>query len=100
MKITYQFRCKVCGHHSPVDELSTQHGGFAIFSRSLGGKVARTEAEKILLKGVKTGRGTAHGRMDYKELDNFTTSLYLDQYIHKLEEALEEAKRMKQGVTR
>ena len=102
MKVTYQFRCKVCGHHSPVDELAGRHKGFAIFKRSLGGKEARSESEKLLLKvsGAVTGRGSAHGRIGYTELDNFTRSLYLDQYIQQLEDALVEAKKMKQEATK
>ena len=97
-KETLQFRCQVCGHHSPVEALAIQHKGFTIFRRTLGGKVARSDAEKILLKGIKTGRGSAHGRLGYRELDGFATEVYLDQYIRALEVALESAKKQKQEV--
>ncbi len=97
-KESLQFRCPCCGQHAPIDRLSVDQKSFTVFKRSIGGKVARTAAEKILLKGTKPKTGSGHGGLKYRELDGFARSIYIDQWINRLELALREARTMKERV--
>ena len=97
-KETLQFHCQACGMHAPIDALSKEHKPFAVFKRTFGGKIARTEAEKILLHGTAPKRGSGHGRLRYRELDGFARSIYIDQWINRLEVALKEARAMREKV--
>ena len=65
-KGTILIECPCCGALVGPEKFSKPHR-FRVVKRIMAGKIARTEAEKILLKGVKTGRGpaTAISGMNY-----------------------------------
>jgi hypothetical protein len=88
-KQSLHFRCPACNRHSNIESLKEELKPFAIFERTIGGKVAAPEYEKILMKGMPTGKqGSAHGKIGYHEQPYFTRDLYIDQMIERLELAL------------
>ena len=92
-KETLQFRCPACGRHSNIESLTAQDEYvFEIFRRIIGGKLALTEAEKILKHGEKPRRGSGHGGMRYDKLGNMATEIYLPQMIYRLDAALEQCR--------
>lgn len=94
-KETLQFRCPACGRHSNIDNLtSPDEYEFEIFRRVIGGKLAFTEAEKILKHGEKPKRGSGHGGMRYERQGSMATEIYLSRMINRLETALERCRTM------
>ena len=74
-KGTILIECPCCGALVGPEKFSKPHK-FKVVKRIMAGKVARTEAEKILLKGVKTGRGSAHGNIRYELQPDFVHEIY------------------------
>jgi hypothetical protein len=74
-KETILIECPCCGALVGPEKFSKPHK-FKVVKRIMAGKVARTEAEKILLKGVKTGRGSAHGNIRYELQPDFVHEIY------------------------
>jgi len=94
-KETLQFRCPACGAHSNIDRLTSQEEyEFEIFRRVIGGKLALTEAEKILKHGEKPRRGSGHGGMRYERQGDFARGIYLFRMVSRLELALERCRAM------
>ena len=74
-KGTILIECPCCGALVGPEKFSKPHK-FKVVKRIMAGKVARTEAEKILLKGVKTGRGSAHGNIRYELQPDLVHEIY------------------------
>ena len=74
-KGTILIECPCCGALVGPEKFTKPHT-FKVVKRIMAGKVARTEAEKILLKGVKTGRGSAHGNIRYELQPDFVHEIY------------------------
>jgi hypothetical protein len=96
-KESLQFRCPCCGMHSPIEVLTSEEQfKFAVFRRVLGGKIARSDAEKILLKGSKDKpkQGSGHGRIGYQEA-NLGRDIYLDRMIARVRTVERELERIR-----
>ena len=74
-KGTILIECPCCGALVGPEKFSKPHK-FKVVKRIMAGKIARTEAEKILLKGVKTGRGSGHGNIRYELQPDFVHEIY------------------------
>ena len=74
-KGTILIECPCCGALVEPAKFSKPHK-FRVVKRIMAGKIARTEAEKILLKGVKTGRGSGHGNIQYEVQPDFVHDVY------------------------
>ena len=74
-KETILIECPCCGSLVGPEKFTKPHT-FKVVKRIMAGKVARTEAEKILLKGVKTGRGSGHGNIRYELQPDFVHEIY------------------------
>ena len=63
-----QFRCPCCGQHAPISTRLTDGGPFefAVFRKTLGGKRAFTDEERIARRGRRYGLGSAPGKIDYE----------------------------------
>ena len=74
-KGTILIECPCCGALVEPAKFTKPHK-FKVVKRIMAGKIARTEAEKILLKGVKTGRGSGHGNIRYELQPDFVHEIY------------------------
>ena len=65
-----QFSCPVCGMHAPIERLYTEEPfEFKMFKKTLGGKRKLSDVERELRKGSGFRRGSAHGSLEYEEIE-------------------------------
>jgi hypothetical protein len=101
-KDTLMFKCPICDGLALIEKLTSESkSNFDIVNKATGGKVKFTEAEKILMHGLKPKRGSGHGKIRYTSQGAAMLEVYRPMLITKLREALsvliaqeEEAKKL------
>ena len=78
MSEKYLCRCIVCGTLVPPENFNQSYK-FEVIKKVQGGKIARTEAQKmtLTLAGGKTGRGSAPGRVQFIPAGDTARDIYL-----------------------
>ncbi len=73
------FRCPCCGQHAPIERLR-EEGPFVLgeFTKQMMGHRKLTEEEREQRRGLKLGRGSGPGKIDYPpvELSDELKELY------------------------
>ena len=74
-KETILCTCPVCGSMVEPDRFNEEHK-FKVVKRVMGGKLKRTDAEKLLMKGEKGKRGSAAGNIRYTPQGDMAADMY------------------------